>query len=411
MKEAKTMPSVNFVLPHWLYWLGLIVFPLVAMYLARRAKTTKTSDGHSLGTAYFVWVVGGFLGLHRLYLRNIWGLAFWPLFALILYASGVERDARIVYSEATASLEVVEKSIARNERRAEKAEATIEKTRADLDALPADDSARKRLERKLKRETKKAEEGRARAAEIKSEIAGLEVAAEEAGKVRENWNSWSLYALIAICAFLVFDLIRIPALRRQADADLAAHPGEPITREVLEDDSKRVGPGLSGLLDRVSLWSGEYVAFWSIIAVFVYYYEVVVRYVFNSPTNWAHEGMFLMFGMQYLVAGAYAMLTESHVRVDIFYAKFSARGKAFVDLLTSVFFFIFAGTLLMTGWTFAADAIGQNEVSFTEWAVHYWPVKCVIVLGGALLILQGISKVLKDAAIVFGGAQPKAGEA
>ena len=405
------MPSVNFVLPHWLYWLGLILFPLVAMYLARRAKATKTSDGHSLGTAYFVWVVGGFLGLHRLYLRNVWGLAFWPLFALILYSSGVERDARIVFSEARASLEVVEKSIARNERRAEKAEAAVEKTRADLAALAEDDRSRKRLERKLKREEKKAEDGRAKAAEIRGEVAGLEVAAKAAGEARERWSNWSLYALLAICAFLLFDLFRIPAMRRAADADLAANPGEPIAREVLADDSLRVGTGLSGLLDRISLWSGEYVAFWSIIAVFVYYYEVVVRYVFNSPTNWAHEGMFLMFGMQYLVAGAYAMLTESHVRVDIFYAKFSQRGKAFVDLLTSVFFFIFAGTLLATGWTFASDAIGQNEVSFTEWAVHYWPVKCVIVLGGALLILQGISKVLKDAAVVFGGAQASAGEA
>ena len=167
---------------------------------------------------------------------------------------------------------------------------------------------------------------------------------------------------------------------------------EEVVREILTDDEERVGTGVAGMIDRVSLFTGEFVALWSVFAVFVYYYEVIVRYVFNSPTNWAHEGMFLMFGMQYLVAGAYAMLTESHVRVDIFYANYSPRGKAFVDLLTSVFFFIFAGTLLATGWIFAADSVRQGEVSFTEWAIQYWPVKIVIVLGAVLLILQEIGR-------------------
>ena len=72
-----------------------------------------------------------------------------------------------------------------------------------------------------------------------------------------------------------------------------------------------------------------------------------------------------------------------------------------MDLLTSVFFFIFAFTLLWTGLIFAADSIGQNEVSFTEWAIQYWPIKISIVVGAALLILQGISKVIKDALLVL----------
>ena len=178
------------------------------------------------------------------------------------------------------------------------------------------------------------------------------------------------------------------------------------------DDRKHIGTGLAGIIDRVSLHCGEFVAFWSVIAVFIYYYEVVARYVFNSPTNWAHESMFLMFGMQYLVAGSYAMLTGSHVRVDIFYARLNRRGKAIVDLLTSVFFFIFAGTLLVTGWIFAADAMqGDNwqrwEVSFTEWAIQYWPVKIAIMVGACLLVLQGLSQVLRDLSTVF--AEPRAG--
>ena len=83
--------------------------------------------------------------------------------------------------------------------------------------------------------------------------------------------------------------------------------------------------------------------------MFVYYYEVLARYVFNSPTNWVHESMFLMFGMQYLLSGAYAYKEDQHVRVDVLYSKLSTRGKAICDIITSVFFFIFIGAMLWTG--------------------------------------------------------------
>ncbi|ABG33239.1 TRAP transporter, DctQ-like membrane protein, putative [Roseobacter denitrificans OCh 114] len=193
-------------------------------------------------------------------------------------------------------------------------------------------------------------------------------------------------------------------------------------------------------IDRLSLFCGEFVSYWAVIAVFVYYYEVIARYVFNSPTNWAHEAMYLMFGMQYLIAGSYAMLTETHVRVDIFYAPLEKKSKAWVDLLTSVFFFIFAGTLLVTSYIFAMDAIAVpsgngvlsswargeiptsemlatfnmaqftdsairwGEISFNEWEVPLWPMKWVMVIGGLLLVLQGISKLAKDVRAVARGA-------
>ena len=54
-------------------------------------------------------------------------------------------------------------------------------------------------------------------------------------------------------------------------------------------------------------------AYWAVIFVFVYYYEVIARYVFNSPTNWVHESMFLMFGMQYILAGAYPRLLKKMI--------------------------------------------------------------------------------------------------
>ena len=105
-----------------------------------------------------------------------------------------------------------------------------------------------------------------------------------------------------------------------------APPPEQTAAE--KPDLKTVNPITRGI-EAVSRFSGEFVAYWSVIAVFAYYYEVVARYIFNSPTNWAHEGMFLMFGMQYLMSGAYAYMSDSHVRVDVFYARFSPQtGRA-----------------------------------------------------------------------------------
>ena len=116
------MPSLTFVLPHWLYWALLVVFPLFAMAMARRGR----SDGprvYSLPLAYFVLVTGGMLGLHRFYLKSIaWGLVFLPLFAAILYANAHQRDARRIKTRP---------SKAAKARRVDskKKKATIKKTR------------------------------------------------------------------------------------------------------------------------------------------------------------------------------------------------------------------------------------------------------------------------------------------
>ncbi len=394
------MPSVEFVLPHWLYWAGLIVFPLIAMYLSRQVQPEPGS--RSVGIAYFIWIVGGFFGFHRLYLKNKWGILYWPLFAIILFSSSMEREARVVYSDAVGAVTAIETSTKRFQRRITKATGAIDKAQTRMSALASDDErGRKRQQRAIDKATKTKTTSEAKLVDMASERKTLEPKITEATENRNYWSNAAFYAFIAIVAFMLLDLFLIPSMTRKALAYLKDHPDEEVVREILTDDEERVGTGVAGMIDRVSLFTGEFVTLWSVIAVFVYYYEVIVRYVFNSPTNWAHEGMFLMFGMQYLVAGAYAMLTESHVRVDIFYANYSPRGKAFVDLLTSVFFFIFAGTLLATGWIFAADSVRQGEVSFTEWAIQYWPVKIVIVLGAVLLILQGISKLMKDISLVI----------
>ncbi len=400
------MPSIGFVLPHWLYWAGLLVFPLIAMYLSRQKQPEPGS--RSVGVAYFIWAVGGFFGFHRLYLKNRWGVLYWPLFAVILFASSMEREARIVYSDANGALSGISSAIERTERTAQKATDELAEARAKLAEIGTaeeDQSRRDRVQRTIDRQTQRLEGAEQKLVDLAQERQELEPLLQQATDNRQKWSTIAFSAMLVILAFMVVDAFLIPSMTRKALEKLKSDPDTKVEREILTDDAQFAGKGWAGVIDRVSLFTGEFVALWSVIAVFVYYYEVIVRYVFNSPTNWAHEGMFLMFGMQYLIAGAYAMLSESHVRVDIFYASFSARGKAITDLLTSVFFFIFAATLIWTGWIFAMDSVRQNEVSFTEWGIQYWPVKLVIVLGGVLLFLQGVSQISKDIATVINPEQ------
>ena len=135
---------------------------------------------------------------------------------------------------------------------------------------------------------------------------------------------------------------------------------------------------------------------WTVTAVVAYAYEVLMRYVFNMPTIWVHEASFLLFGMQYLMTGAYALLHGSHVRVDILYIKLPPRGRVGMDIFTSVFFFIFAFALMGTSWEFFTSSLSMYEISVETWGIQYWPVKMLMFVGAVLITLAGLSKLIKD---------------
>ena len=369
------MPQLNFILPRWLYWAGLLIFPLMAMYFVARQRKKPKPPGPSLFVAYLFWLTSGFLGTHRFYLRSAWAFIFIPVFLAILYANSISRDVRDDDSRTFATLQ--------------HAQAVFDTTQApDAGAAPEDLAAYRQQQAEL--DTAKREYAEAKAVYDRSKEHG-------------RWLA------ILLGVMLLIDAALLPGLVRRRRALELAHPEAEIAHAAPpdvhaigtgEDPSMRVRTRFTDVIEWVNVRIGEYVAYWAVIAVFVYYYEVLARYVFNSPTNWVHESMFLMFGMQYLLSGAYAYKEDQHVRVDVLYTKLSTRGKAICDIVTSVFFFIFIGTMLWTGARFAMDAIRFDEHSFTEWGVQYWPIKLAIPVGAALLLLQGICKLLKDIVIV-----------
>jgi TRAP-type mannitol/chloroaromatic compound transport system permease small subunit len=372
------MPHLNFVLPHWMYWGTLIVFPIIAMYLVKRQRQHGVPRGPSLFIAYLFLVCSGLMGLHRFYLRSMWGFAFIPVFLTILFVSDTIRDHREDVSRTHAAYEA----------------SLLETRRA---TLPPSVLMTPAMTERLQKA--KAEETKTKAA------ADVEV------KEMERWQSYSHWLAILIAAMLLVDAVLLPSLVRRAKereaAERANAPPEVVVPDVPqigthEDPTMYMHTRVTDKLEWLNIRAGEFVAYWAVISVFVYYYEVIARFVFNSPTNWVHESMFLMYGMQYMLCGAYAYREDQHVRVDVFYTKFSPRGKAIADIVTSVFFFIFILTMTWTGARFAMDAINNHEVSFTEWGIQYWPVKLALPIGAAMMALQGLSKLIKDIVFVTG---------
>ena len=367
------MPEINFVLPHWLYWAGLVIFPLVAMVIFRRAKPSKPGETVSLSLGYFLLFTGGFIGVHRLYLKSTWTILYIVLFSAVLVVNVEVRDARDAVSAADNITRLAEIKIGH-------AEKAVQKGRRNADE---------------------------KLAKAKQQMEAAKSARQVALANSDDWNTTSNALGVTILLLLIIDAILLPKLVRQRN--IIEPPQQPDTSfhcppvEAEHDDASEPF-WFNKITSHINGLTGEFVAYWSVIAVFVYYYEVIARYVFNSPTNWAHESMFLMFGMQYLIAGGFVLREGGHVRVDVLYNLMSKRWKAIADVFTSIFFFIFTFALLGTGWIFFKDSYDVGEVSFTEWAIQYWPIKFALPLGAALLILQGISQLIKDIAVVINPA-------
>ncbi|MGM0694006.1 MAG: TRAP transporter large permease subunit [Pseudomonadota bacterium] len=215
-----------------------------------------------------------------------------------------------------------------------------------------------------------------------------------------HWLYWSVLFFLPLLVMWLVD-----RSFRRGGAISGGDTAEIPAGEATEVAYQPPGNLFTAAVDRISGFFGRYVAYWALIAPFVFAYEVLMRYAFNSPTNWAHESMTLMFGMQYLIAGAFALREGGHVRVDILYSRARPANKAALDLLTSVFFFIFTIALLVTGWKFFSQSVSDrfffgssyaNETSFTEWSIQFYPVKFMLFFGALLLLLQGIAQLIRD---------------
>ena len=150
-------------------------------------------------------------------------------------------------------------------------------------------------------------------------------------------------------------------------------------------------------IDLLSTRVGKAFAWLILLLTFGVSYEVFVRYILRAPTTWAFDVSYISYGAMFLMAGAYTLSRNGHVRADMIYRNWKPRAQASMDLALYIVFFLPAVlAFIYSGWNYAAMSIRFREVSiFSPAGVPVFPLKALIPLTGVFLLLQGIAEIIR----------------
>jgi len=149
-------------------------------------------------------------------------------------------------------------------------------------------------------------------------------------------------------------------------------------------------------VDRFSTFIGKAFA-WTVVGLTALIsWEVFSRYALNKPHAWVLDAQIMLYGTLFMMAGAYTLSKNGHVRGDVLYGFFRPRTQAAIDLVLYLVFFL-PGIVALTwaGWTFAQEALAIREQTFNADPIPVYPFKFVIPVAGAVLLLQGIVEIVR----------------
>ena len=161
-------------------------------------------------------------------------------------------------------------------------------------------------------------------------------------------------------------------------------------------------------VDKISTWVGQAFSFLIVALTLHISWEVFSRYVLDHPRAWAFDAMIMMYGTLFMMAGAYTLAKNGHVRGDVIYGFFTPRAQAILDLTLYIVFFI-PGIIALTyaGYFYAADSWRINEHSnITYEGPPVYPFKTVIPLAGAFVLVQGIVEIIRCIICIRQGEWP-----
>src|SRR5262245_42434316 len=150
-------------------------------------------------------------------------------------------------------------------------------------------------------------------------------------------------------------------------------------------------------IDRISTWIGQAFSWFIVALTLQVSWEVFSRYALDNPHAWAFDVMIMFYGTLFMMAGAYTLSKNGHVRGDVLYGFFQPRTQATIDLILYIVFFI-PGVFALTyaGYYYAGDSWRINEHSnVTAEGPPVYPFKTVIPLAGAILFVQGIVEIIR----------------
>jgi len=147
---------------------------------------------------------------------------------------------------------------------------------------------------------------------------------------------------------------------------------------------------------------------WAILALtLLISWEVFSRYVLNVPHPWVLDAQIMLYGLLFMMAGAYTLAKGGHVRGDVLYGFFAPRTQATIDLVLYILFFlpgIFA--LTYAGWIYANESMVIREQTFSPDPLPLYPFKFVIPLAGIFLMFQGVVEIIRCIVCLRDGAWP-----
>lgn len=162
---------------------------------------------------------------------------------------------------------------------------------------------------------------------------------------------------------------------------------------------------LSGFLrfqDGVSEFVGKAVSWLCLAIIGVLLYEITARYLFNNPTEWAHESTTMLYGTFCVLAGVYTHRHYGHVRSEVIYHLFPVRGRAFLDIITGIVGLVVFAVFFVVVFEFAAESWRIKETSSkSTWAPIVYPFKTVLPIAVALMWLQSLANLIRDICIAF----------
>lgn len=161
-------------------------------------------------------------------------------------------------------------------------------------------------------------------------------------------------------------------------------------------------------IESLSAWTGKAFAWCILVLTLSTCYEVFVRYVLDDPTVWAFDMSVQMYGALFMMAGAYALSQDAHVRGDFIYRLMTVKTQATIDLVLYIIFFL-PGVFALTyyGYGFAADSWFYKEVSWSSPSrIQIYFFKTLIPVSGVLLLLQGLAEIVRCIDCIRNGRWP-----
>ena len=160
---------------------------------------------------------------------------------------------------------------------------------------------------------------------------------------------------------------------------------------------------LFDFVDKSSTWIGKTVSILSLFVALVIVYEILMRGFFGRPTVWASETTVFACGLVYLLGGAWTLLEDKHVRIDMLYNRFSSKGRAILECFTFLPFSLYILVMLYATWVYTADSIRVRETTMTPWNPPIYPMKIAMTFALLLIFLQGAVRVIRNLQSATGG--------